>query len=120
MLVEVGLADDGEHRVLLVEPGADGAAAVGAAPAVTDSLALAAVTGAGGRTRVLAAAAPSVDGLQVRTSDGETLVSGVGATAVVVPPPVPAAIIAVGTHDDGSITSQVRLRLAPAGPSLGQ
>jgi len=65
----------------------------------------------GGRLLVLAASAPSLARVEVRSPDGATLVDGIGPTAVVLPAPAPDQVTILGKRTNGSVVASIRVPL---------
>jgi hypothetical protein len=107
VLVEISSSVDGRTRHLLVVPGEDGSPVVGPAPVVSSRLVAGVVVREGGRLLVLAAAAPSVARVEVRSPDGVTLVDGIGPTAVVLPAPAPREVTVLGKRTNGSVVASI-------------
>ncbi len=111
VLVETRSVDDGATRHVLVVPGEDGAPVVGRDPVVTGRLVAGVVDRGGGRLLVLAASAPSLARVEVRSPDGATLVDGIGPTAVVLPAPAPDQVTILGKRTNGSVVASIRVPL---------
>jgi hypothetical protein len=116
VLVEVESVDDGQSRFVLIEPDADGAPTQGAEPVVSDVLAAGVVDRGGGRLLVLAASAPSLARVEVRSADGTTLVDGVGPTAVVLPAPAPNDVTLLGKRTNGAVVASLSVPLPKSSP----
>ena len=113
MLVEVVPADDGRTSHRTVVPGPDGDPVWGPEPLVRDNLAVTVVPRGGGRALVLATSSPSIARVEVRTADDEVLVDGVGPTAVVLAPPVPAEVRVLGKRTNGAVVTSLTSPVVP-------
>ena len=113
VLAEVRDPSDGQVRRHLVVSDGAGGAELGPVPVVTTSLAVGALPLAEGRLLVLAAAAPSLSRVEVRTPDGRTLIDGLGPASVVVPAPAPSELAVLGKRLDGTVVASERLAIAP-------
>ncbi len=117
VLVETRSTEDGGTGYLLVVPGEGGVPVVGTAPVVSGALAAGVLDRGGGRTLVLAASAPSLARVEVRSPDGTTLVDGIGPTAVVLPAPAPAQVSVLGKRTNGSVVASIGVPLpTPSSP----
>lgn len=112
VLAEVRDPSDGQVRHHLVVSDGSGDAVLGPTPVVSSSLAAGVLPLAEGRLLVLAAAVPSLSRVEVRTSDGRSLIDGLGPASVVVPAPTPDGLLVLGKRLDGSVVASQRLAIA--------
>ena len=112
VLAEVRDPSDGQVAHHLVVSDGTGQAVLGPAPVVTTSLAAGVLPVAQGRLLVLVAAAPSLSRVEVRTSDGRSLIDGLGPASVVVPAPTPDGLLVLGKRLDGSVVASERIEIA--------